>query len=49
MPFGAVFGAVFRYFGAFFTKSGSFFAIIERNGVVFETFEKGAGVFALSR
>ncbi|MCH9022078.1 MAG: hypothetical protein IID32_04875 [Planctomycetes bacterium] len=38
-------GEVFAIFGTLFAKSGSFFAKIERNGAVFEDFEKG-GAFS---
>ena len=46
-PYGGFFGEVFEVFGAFFAKSSLFFAKIERNGEVFEDFEKGGVVIAL--
>ena len=47
-PNRAFFGEVFAIFGPFFAKSGSFFAKMESKRGVFEDFEKGGGVFALS-
>ena len=41
------FGDVFADFGTFFVKKVSVFAIIERNGAVFEDFEKEGVVIAL--
>ena len=49
MPKWTIFGEVFANFGPFFAKSGPFFAKTERNCVVFDNFEKGRVVFALSR
>ena len=49
MLYGAFFGEVFAIFGVFFAKSGSFYSTIEGNGGFFDTFEKGAVVFALSQ
>jgi len=48
VPKWGVFGEVFAIFGAFFSKSVSFFAKIERNLAVFGDFEKGWVVIALS-
>jgi len=46
-PKWSVFAEVFAIFGAVFAKSDSFFAKIERNRAVFDSFEKDPLVFAL--
>ena len=46
--FGAVLRALFEYFGPFCRKNDSFSSIIGRNRTVFEHFEKGTVVFALT-
>ncbi|MCH9021471.1 MAG: hypothetical protein IID32_01750 [Planctomycetes bacterium] len=48
VPKWGFFGEVFAFFGAFFAKSESFFAKIGRKWAVFEDFEKGWVVIALS-
>ena len=47
-PKWAIFGAIFAIFGQFSRKTASLFAKIERNGTVFDIFEKGAVVIALN-
>ena len=48
VPKWSLFGEGFAIFGTFFAKSVSFFAKMERNGAVFEDFEKGGVVMALA-
>ena len=48
VPKWSIFGEFFANFGTFLSKKVSFFAKIERNGEVFDLFEKGAVVFALN-
>ena len=49
VPKSSFFGALFAIFGTFLLKNVSFFAKIERNGSVFDHFEKGRVVIALYR
>ena len=49
VPKWSLFEPLFASFGPFFAKSESFFAKIERNGAVFDNFEKEGVVIAQRR